>query len=214
MPCLALSSCLRSVVLVLVLHVFLPVAGGGVRSFVRSCCAPWSLPSFCGNFERVTLARLLHLHLLYCTATLYMIKPPGQILVLGTYHICFGTSGGHAVHHFHTRSIEADWHSEYNIKCVIMCFLAVLYVSGYFLVWCQRYPSVETTELLGSDGLDGVGETRPCVLCEYSHAMGNSNGNLHKYWEVPAMLFWSALSGRPCLVLFGGVPRSLLETCC
>lgn len=47
-----------------------------------------------------------------------------------------------------------------------------------------RYPTVETTELLGLDGPDGVGETRPCVLCEYSHAMGNSNGNLHKYWEV------------------------------
>lgn len=43
---------------------------------------------------------------------------------------------------------------------------------------------MKTTELLGLDGPDGVGETRPCVLCEYSHAMGNSNGNLHKYWEV------------------------------
>lgn len=43
---------------------------------------------------------------------------------------------------------------------------------------------MKTTELLGMDGPDGVGETRPCVLCEYSHAMGNSNGNLHKYWEV------------------------------
>ncbi|XP_020414127.1 uncharacterized protein LOC18785437 [Prunus persica] len=26
-------------------------------------------------------------------------------------------------------------------------------------------------------------ETRPLILCEYSHAMGNSNGNLHEYWE-------------------------------
>lgn len=24
------------------------------------------------------------------------------------------------------------------------------------------------------------------ILCEYSHAMGNSNGNLHLYWEK----FW------------------------
>ncbi|CAN0074041.1 unnamed protein product, partial [Ectocarpus sp. 13 AM-2016] len=51
-------------------------------------------------------------------------------------------------------------------------------------VVCPMYPTVETTELLGTDGPDGVGETRPCVLCEYSHAMGNSNGNLHKYWEL------------------------------
>lgn len=43
---------------------------------------------------------------------------------------------------------------------------------------------MERTELLGRDGPSGVGESRPCVLSEYSHAMGNSNGNLHKYWEV------------------------------
>lgn len=27
-------------------------------------------------------------------------------------------------------------------------------------------------------------QTRPFILCEYSHAMGNSNGNLWKYWEL------------------------------
>lgn len=27
-------------------------------------------------------------------------------------------------------------------------------------------------------------ETRPIVLCEYSHAMGNSNGDLNDYWNV------------------------------
>jgi beta-galactosidase len=27
-------------------------------------------------------------------------------------------------------------------------------------------------------------QTRPLILCEYSHAMGNSNGNLKDYWEV------------------------------
>ena len=27
-------------------------------------------------------------------------------------------------------------------------------------------------------------QTRPYILCEYSHAMGNSNGNLWKYWEL------------------------------
>lgn len=54
-----------------------------------------------------------------------------------------------------------------------------------FMFCCfARYASVGTMELLGTDGPAGVGETRPCVLCEYSHAMGNSNGNLHKYWEV------------------------------
>ncbi|GAB4852088.1 hypothetical protein Ancab_016278 [Ancistrocladus abbreviatus] len=27
-------------------------------------------------------------------------------------------------------------------------------------------------------------ESRPLILCEYSHAMGNSNGNINKYWEA------------------------------
>ena len=29
-------------------------------------------------------------------------------------------------------------------------------------------------------------ETRPIVMCEYAHAMGNSNGNLKEYWEAIA----------------------------
>jgi len=33
-------------------------------------------------------------------------------------------------------------------------------------------------------GKDGpVSETKPMVLCEYTHAMGNSNGNLDEYWH-------------------------------
>ncbi|MEO0586508.1 MAG: glycoside hydrolase family 2 TIM barrel-domain containing protein, partial [Planctomycetota bacterium] len=27
-------------------------------------------------------------------------------------------------------------------------------------------------------------DTRPCILCEYSHAMGNSNGGLADYWDA------------------------------
>lgn len=61
------------------------------------------------------------------------------------------------------------------------------------LFFHSRYPTVSTTELLGTDGPEGVGETRPCVLCEYSHAMGNSNGNLHKYWEVGVPMVYCLL---------------------
>lgn len=45
------------------------------------------------------------------------------------------------------------------------------------------YPDVNKTLHMGlrSD------EDRPVVLCEYSHSMGNSNGNLHLYWEH----FWN-----------------------
>ncbi|XVF00254.1 hypothetical protein REPUB_Repub03eG0269200 [Reevesia pubescens] len=32
-------------------------------------------------------------------------------------------------------------------------------------------------------------ETCPLILCEYSHAMGNSNGNIHEYWEAIDNIF-------------------------
>jgi beta-galactosidase len=44
---------------------------------------------------------------------------------------------------------------------------------------CPMYPSVQKTVELGTRS----DEDRPVILCEYSHAMGNSNGNLDLYWE-------------------------------
>ncbi len=31
---------------------------------------------------------------------------------------------------------------------------------------------------------DATDKTRPYIMCEYSHAMGNSNGNFKEYWDV------------------------------
>jgi beta-galactosidase len=42
------------------------------------------------------------------------------------------------------------------------------------------YPSIERLIQLGTDPKD----TRPVVMCEYAHAMGNSCGNLKEYWET------------------------------
>ncbi len=41
------------------------------------------------------------------------------------------------------------------------------------------YPSVEKTIALTQKYKD-----RPMILCEYSHSMSNSNGNIHLYWEA------------------------------
>lgn len=43
----------------------------------------------------------------------------------------------------------------------------------------RMYPEVSFFE----EYLTDIKETRPLVLCEYSHAMGNSNGDLSDYWE-------------------------------
>ena len=45
----------------------------------------------------------------------------------------------------------------------------------------MMYPSVEE---IRKDILENPEETRPFVLCEYTHAMGNSCGDIAEYWEL------------------------------
>lgn len=45
---------------------------------------------------------------------------------------------------------------------------------------CPMYARVSNIVEIANDPT----EYRPVILCEYSHAMGNSNGNLHEYWEA------------------------------
>ena len=48
-------------------------------------------------------------------------------------------------------------------------------------VVCPMYASVEEIVAFAEDESD---DPRPLVLCEYSHAMGNSNGGLADYWAA------------------------------
>ncbi|MEY4176355.1 MAG: hypothetical protein RI900_3520, partial [Actinomycetota bacterium] len=45
---------------------------------------------------------------------------------------------------------------------------------------CPMYAPIEAIRLYGESGLG----SRPLILCEYSHAMGNSNGSLADYWDA------------------------------
>ena len=45
----------------------------------------------------------------------------------------------------------------------------------------MMYPSIEKIQ---KDVLNNPKETRPFVLCEYSHAMGNSCGDMADYWDL------------------------------
>lgn len=45
---------------------------------------------------------------------------------------------------------------------------------------CPMYPGMESMKKYASDNT----KTRPYIMCEYSHAMGNSNGNFRAYWDV------------------------------
>jgi len=44
---------------------------------------------------------------------------------------------------------------------------------------CPMYASIKSIETYASKP-----QTRPLILCEYAHAMGNSVGNLQEYWTV------------------------------
>jgi beta-galactosidase len=46
-------------------------------------------------------------------------------------------------------------------------------------IFCPMYASIEYIENYARQK-----QERPLILCEYSHAMGNSNGNIMDYWEV------------------------------
>ena len=61
---------------------------------------------------------------------------------------------------------------------------------------CPMYPTIESIEAYGRSGRGD----RPLIMCEYSHAMGNSNGSLADYWDVitarPGCRAASSGSGR------------------
>ncbi len=45
---------------------------------------------------------------------------------------------------------------------------------------CPMYPTIENMKKYSADKT----KTRPYIMCEYSHAMGNSNGNFKEYWDI------------------------------
>lgn len=47
---------------------------------------------------------------------------------------------------------------------------------------CPMYPEISTMVAYAQDAT----KTRPFIMCEYSHAMGNSNGNFQEYWDIIA----------------------------
>lgn len=59
------------------------------------------------------------------------------------------------------------------------------YDEGYRVtdVVCPMYPSIEVIKKWATDK-NHPDQKRPLILCEYSHAMGNSNGSLGDYWDA------------------------------
>ena len=91
-----------------------------------------------------------------------------------------GNEAGYGPNHV----VMADWIHDYDPSRLIHYeakdnrFLTWL-LPNHFDIIANMYASVESMIQLHDDNPE-----RPVILCEYSHAMGNSNGNIFKYWEA------------------------------
>jgi beta-galactosidase len=71
------------------------------------------------------------------------------------------------------------------LQCVPRQPSALPYDSGYRVtdVICPMYHDISAIVRWALDKTH-PDQTRPLILCEYSHAMGNSNGSLAEYWDA------------------------------
>jgi len=51
-------------------------------------------------------------------------------------------------------------------------------------VICPMYPTIDELIEWADEIAPRLNETRPFIMCEYAHAMGNSSGSLADYWDV------------------------------
>ena len=89
-----------------------------------------------------------------------------------------GNEAGYGPNH----DVMADWIREYDSSRLI-------HYEGkepgygplpnHYDIIANMYPSVDLMVKLHDENPE-----RPVILCEYSHAMGNSNGNIYKYWDA------------------------------
>ncbi|HEX2850217.1 MAG TPA: glycoside hydrolase family 2 TIM barrel-domain containing protein [Acidimicrobiales bacterium] len=94
-----------------------------------------------------------------------------------------GNESGHGGHH----DALAAWIRRYDPSRPLHYEGAIMldWAGGRALtdVVCPMYPAVDALVAWARDA-GGRGEDRPLIMCEYSHAMGNSNGSLSDYWDA------------------------------
>ncbi|URD84095.1 Beta galactosidase small chain [Musa troglodytarum] len=135
------------------------------------------------NFEDATLARLTMEATLYdntwCWAT-SMLDRVISMVERDKNHACIiawslGNESGYGPNH----SAMAGWIREKDPSRLLHYEGGGSMTSSTDIV-CPMYMRVWDILKIAKD----PSENRPLILCEYSHAMGNSSGNIHKYWEA------------------------------
>ena len=91
-----------------------------------------------------------------------------------------GNESGYGAHH----DAAAGWVRRYDPTRPLHYEGAIMFdwTSGQTAsdVTCPMYPTIESLLAHATSGR----QRHPVILCEYSHAMGNSNGNLADYWHA------------------------------
>jgi beta-galactosidase len=72
----------------------------------------------------------------------------------------------------------ADWIHQHDITRPL--FYDAAGNAPYVDIISRMYPKLDVLAKAGQE----PGETRPYIMCEYAHSMGNSPGNLKEYWDV------------------------------
>jgi len=87
-----------------------------------------------------------------------------------------GNESGHGRNH----EAMADWAREYDPTRLIHHESEIHYGQKYGDVHSRMYSSVKELVEIAKTNKD----TRPFILCEYAHAMGNGPGGFKEYWEA------------------------------
>jgi beta-galactosidase len=93
-----------------------------------------------------------------------------------------GNESGHGLHH----EAMAAWIRAYDPSRPLHYEAAIMFdlSKGRSVtdVVCPMYPTIDKIVDWAEHPIEG--DERPLVMCEFSHAMGNSNGSLADYWDA------------------------------
>ncbi len=138
-------------------------------------------------FEEANIEAHAHMHTL-CNDTRYLgawVERIARMVQRDLHHACvivwsLGNESGYGANH----DAAAAWVRRFDPTRPLQYEGAIRgdWTHGHLAsdIICPMYPSIDAITRHATSGR----QDRPLIMCEYSHAMGNSNGTLREYWEA------------------------------